>query len=315
MTGMPLIIKQPELTRDEEKQLNTLKEAQKGTRERLVQLAETEVEQSKALKNEIDALGKEINKAQRSDERAALDSELALVNVENYGLAGWLPNPFFSPFQQQPQKIGKEQVLMVSRLDATSIDTVRRMIQDGLNAEKTGLHGKAYFDARYPRSSAKDLKSYARYDQSIYRAAEVVEASGRMPVVVNEEARLFGKGEAPDAALYCGWYSLARYVDAFDWAPGAIGYHIASLECRTLQGDGKYWCKSMLEDGVAATIGPVAEPYLYAFPVPELFFKALTDGYYTLAEAYFLSLPYLSWQMILVGDPLYRPFKNSVKNN
>ena len=66
----------------------------------------------------------------------------------------------------------------------------------------------------------------------------------------------------------------------------------------------------MLEDGAAATVGPVSEPYLQAFPVPEVFFGTLLDGYYTLAETYFLSLPYISWQMVLVGDPLYRPFKN-----
>lgn len=310
MTGMPLIVMQPELTRDEENHLNTLKDAQKAARERLAKLAATEVEQAKALKYEIDDRGKEITKVQRADERAALDSELALVNLENFDLAGWLPNPFFAPLQQQPHKIRKEQTLMVSRLDAPSIEIVRRMIQDSLNAEKTGLHGKGYFDARYPRTAAKGLKSYALYDQSIYRAAEDVEASGRMPVVVNEEARLFVEGEAPDAALYCGWYSLANYVDAFDWVPGAVGYHIASQECQTLKGNGKYWCKSMLADGAAATIGPVAEPYLTAFPVPEIFFKALTDGDYTLVEAYILSLPYLSWQMILIGDPLYRPFKN-----
>ena len=51
---------------------------------------------------------------------------------------------------------------------------------------------------------------------------------------------------------------------------------------------------------------------MQAFPVPEVFFSVLIDGYYTLAEAYFLSLPYLSWQMVLVGDPLYRPFMNRV---
>jgi hypothetical protein len=26
----------------------------------------------------------------------------------------------------------------------------------------------------------------------------------------------------------------------------------------------------------------------------------------TLAESYLVSLPYLSWKMVLVGDPLYR---------
>ncbi len=50
----------------------------------------------------------------------------------------------------------------------------------------------------------------------------------------------------------------------------------------------------MLEDGAAATIGPVAEPYVQGFPLPEIFFGMLLDGYYTLSESYILSLPYLS---------------------
>jgi uncharacterized protein (TIGR03790 family) len=131
-----------------------------------------------------------------------------------------------------------------------------------------------------------------------------------MNVVVDAKPELFQAGTAPGAALYCGWYSLSRYVDAFDWVPGAVGYHIASGECGTLRaGSGQGWCKRMLEDGVAATVGPVGEPYVQAFPVPEIFFSLLGDGDYTLAEVYFLSLPFLSWQMVLVGDPLYRPFK------
>jgi len=67
----------------------------------------------------------------------------------------------------------------------------------------------------------------------------------------------------------------------------------------------------MLEKGVAATIGPVGEPYVQAFPVPEIFFGYLVDGYLSLAESYLISTPYLSWKMVLVGDPLYRPFKKN----
>jgi uncharacterized protein (TIGR03790 family) len=64
----------------------------------------------------------------------------------------------------------------------------------------------------------------------------------------------------------------------------------------------------MLEEGVAATLGPVGEPYVQAFPVPEAFFAFLLGGDYTLAEAYFLANPYWSWKMVLIGDPLYRPY-------
>jgi hypothetical protein len=69
----------------------------------------------------------------------------------------------------------------------------------------------------------------------------------------------------------------------------------------------------MLEEGVAATIGPVGEPYVQSFPLPEIFFKYLTEGQLSLAECYILSVPYLSWKQVLVGDPLYRPFKATAR--
>ena len=62
----------------------------------------------------------------------------------------------------------------------------------------------------------------------------------------------------------------------------------------------------MLDKGIAATIGPVGEPYVQSFPMPEIFFDYLTQGHLTLAECYLISLPYLSWKMVLVGDPLYK---------
>ncbi|MBN2428607.1 MAG: hypothetical protein JXK94_09755 [Deltaproteobacteria bacterium] len=31
------------------------------------------------------------------------------------------------------------------------------------------------------------------------------------------------------------------------------------------------WCKRMIEEGVAETLGPVDEPYLRSFPPPDLF--------------------------------------------
>ena len=200
---------------------------------------------------------------------------------------------------------------MVSRLDGLSVSTVKRIIQDSIKAEKNGLKGTAYFDARWAMSNKQKLSGYSFYDQSIHLAADRVRKRNLLPVVVNNSKELFQPGEAPDAALYCGWYSRANYVDAFIWQPGAVGYHIASSECVTLKKrNSRVWCKMMLEKGVAATIGPVGEPYVEAFPIPEVFFGLLIDGYLSLAECYQISLPYLSWKMVLIGDPLYRPFKN-----
>ena len=201
---------------------------------------------------------------------------------------------------------------MVSRLDGPSPEIVRRIIDESIAVEKTGLTGRAYFDARWPRKENLKTKNnfgYDFYDSSIYKAADIVQRSGIMPVIVNSEPGLFQRGDCPEAALYCGWYSLAKYIDAFEWRPGSVGYHIASSECSTLKRLGSsVWCKRMLEEGAAAVLGPVNEPYVQAFPPPELFFRFLLDGYWTLSESYALSEPFLSWQMILIGDPLYRPF-------
>jgi uncharacterized protein (TIGR03790 family) len=219
----------------------------------------------------------------------------------------WLPNPFYLGFRNQKTVAEKSDVLMTSRLDGADETIVKRIINDSIEAEKTGLLGSAYFDARWKDPGDRKVSGYAFYDKSIHRAAQSLSRDNRMPVIINDEARLFRKGESPDTALYCGWYSLANYVDAFTWTKGAVGFHIASSECATLKNPAsRVWCKKMLDNGIAATIGPVGEPYVQSFPVPEIFFNYLTEGYLTLAEAYLVSLPYLSWKMVLVGDPLYR---------
>lgn len=243
------------------------------------------------------------------DPVASVDSELSLVQVEDPPVEGWVLNPYFVRFQKRKTAYEKGEVLMVARLDGPDEQTVRRVILDSLAAEKRGLRGTAYFDARWPQlEGRKKLKGYGLYDNAIHEAAKISEKV--LPVVVDDQQELFGPGTAPDAALYCGWYSLANYVDAFDWQQGAVAYHIASEECRTLKKKGsRVWCKGLLEDGVAATIGPVAEPYVQAFPFPQVFFDLLLDGDFTLVEAYFLSLPFISWKMVLIGDPLYQPFR------
>lgn len=248
---------------------------------------------------------------QKNDLTASLDSELALVHQADYPLHGWVSNPWYAGNHAKNDLIPKENVLMVSRLDGPDPETVKRIIDDSIRTEAEGLRGRAYFDARWPDPAQKTVTGgYRYYDRSLHRAAAFLKEQGRMPVTVNDAEALFQKGECPDAALYCGWYSLGKYVNAFAWQPGSVGYHIASSECVTLKKPGsQVWCKRMLEEGIAATIGPVGEPYVGAFPLPELFFRFLSQGYLGLAESYFVSLPCLSWKMVLIGDPLYHPFK------
>jgi uncharacterized protein (TIGR03790 family) len=317
MYGIPLRVRSPQLTPDEQNKLADLRKQRDSIATQIKKAKEQQSEKElKALRQEETQIKRKINQVGKVFQAAAVDSELALVREDNYYLDGWLPNKYFLGYRGKEIKNIPQKVILVSRLDGPSEEIVRRIIDDSLQTEKEGLQGKAYFDARWPDPGSKELTGGAFYDRAIHNAAHVVEKSKRLDVVIDSKERLFQPGECPDAALYCGWYSLAHYVDAFTWVRGAVGFHIASQECQTLKNKGsQVWCKVMLEKGVAATSGPVAEPYVQAFPIPDLFFGLLIDGRLPLAECYALSNPFWSWQMVLIGDPLYRPFMNSRKGN
>ena len=312
MYGLPLKVAQPELTLEEETKLKRLQGRRDALRRRISGMEKDNIKIN-ALKEEMGSLKKEILTLKKANQSSSLDSEVALALAENYPLSGWVSNPYFLGFKGKELSIRKEDVLMVSRLDGPSDKVVKRIIDDSIKAEKEGLKGTAYFDARWPEPGDKKVSGYAFYDASIHKAANLIKKTKLMPVVIDSKQELFQPGQCPEAALYCGWYKLSHYLDAFQWRPGSVGYHIASGECATLhRKDSHVWCKMMLEKGIAATLGPVDEPYVQAFPVPEIFFGFLADGYFSLAECYLVSIPYLSWKMVLIGDPLYRPFRNRV---
>jgi len=310
MYGIPLKVAPSEITPEEKLDIRALKKRKDELKHQLQNIGKEKKKIRDDIKKELNDVNKKIRKSGKKDQRSSLDSEIALVLEKDYPLSEWTPNPYFLGFKDKILPIKKKHVLMVSRLDGPDVKTVKRIIEDSIKTEEKGLSGIAYFDARWPDPGHKKLSAYALYDRSIHLAAGRVKKSRRLPVVLDEKQDLFKTSECPDAALYCGWYSLGNYVDAFEWKPGSVGYHIASRECSTLKRkNSNVWCKKMLEKGVAATIGPVSEPDVKAFPLPELFFGLLVDGNLTLAECYLLSIPYLSWKMVLVGDPLYRPFK------
>ncbi|MFN2353497.1 MAG: TIGR03790 family protein [Desulfopila sp.] len=300
--GVPLKIMPPQPDDEDREQIDSL-------RRRKNALAHSKDADEAALKQQRRDLDGQLSALLKTNQHAAVDSELSLVRAEDYDLEGWIPNPYFPGFRNMEKKYGRDQVMLVSRLDGPDVATVQRMIDDTLETEEEGLSGTGYIDARWPEPESKqETSAYRIYDASLYGAARYIEK--RMKVVVEKTGELFAGDCCDRAALYCGWYSLGQYQDTFQWSKGAIGYHMASSECSTLKNkESNVWCLKILENGAAATIGPVYEPYIQGFPIPEIFFAALLEGYMSLGEAYLLSLPYVSWQMVLVGDPLYRPFR------
>lgn len=259
----------------------------------------------------IGFVDQELQALEKNETYSSFDSELSLIRQNEYPLERWQRNLRYHAFHMG--KKVESSVLMVARLAAPTMKQAKGLVDKAIAVEKKGLSGKVYLDARGMAFDEKEAKSgsYEAYDQSLRDLAERLKKHTTLEVVINDEAELFQPGDCPDAALYCGWYSLAKYVDAFDWQPGAIGYHLASGEAKTLQKPGATaWCNAMLEDGITATLGPVYEPYLYSFPKPDEFFSLLMTGEYTLVEVYYRTKPFSSWVMVLVGDPLYNPFKN-----
>jgi uncharacterized protein (TIGR03790 family) len=234
---------------------------------------------------------------------ASIDSELSMVLFGDYELYRWQPNRLKNSSLWWDYK-----TLMVSRLDGPGYKIARDLVDKAMIAEKRGLSGWAYFDSRAIPEDGQKF-SYGYFDQSLRDLTELTRLQTKLPVISEDTDALFGPGSCPRTAIYCGWYSLRNYVDAFDFVNGAIGYHIASLEAADLRNpQSRQWCPAMLLDGVTATLGAVAEPYLLAFPEPRLLFQELFNGS-CLVEAYYRTKPFNSWQLVLIGDPLYRPFK------
>ncbi len=264
-------------------------------------------------------IDEELAQLEKNETLAAFDDELALVLWPDYALPRWLSNPWHYTNDARPAR--RTKTLMVSRLAAPKPQIVKRMIDESIAAERTGLDGIVYLDARGLKTKPSDHKgSYATYDESLRLLAKRIQEKTDMKVVLDNRPDLFAPGRCPEAAIYCGWYSVGKFVDSFTWRPGAIGYHIASYEANWLQMPGSWkdpnkipWCPGLLEDGAAATLGAVTEPYLLSLPKPDPFFSLLLTGKVTLAEAFHRTKPFVSWRVILIGDPLYMPFKNNPK--
>jgi uncharacterized protein (TIGR03790 family) len=269
------------------------------------------LEQSDGILGTLGWLDEQRQFAERNETYASFDSELSLLDWPDYPLAMWQPNALYHRHDGSDARRMRP-TRMVARIEAPTLELAKGLIDTAIAVERTGLEGQCYVDARgiAVLPGKRSIGSYGDYDECLRNLADLLPRLAGQETKLDDRGELFQAGDCPDAALYCGWYSLSNYVDAFDWRPGAVAYHIASGEAATLRDPASnVWCKRMIEEGVCATLGPVFEPYLGAFPRPDEFFPLLLSGRYTLVETYYRTLPFNSWVMVLVGDPLYNPYK------
>lgn len=290
---------------DELRELEGLADKETEKIEQLKQKKATSTRAYKQANERLARLNLRIDLLNGKETGASVDSELGLALFGEYELYRWQPNAL----KHDPSGANVT-TLMVSRLDGPSPEIAKGLVDKALAAEETGLKGTAFIDSR--GLTSRDL--YGDYDRSLRNLAAFTRSKMGMPAKEERTRKLFAPDSCPQTAIYCGWYSVRKYVDAFEFVDGAVGYHIASFEAVNLRDPRTgQWCASLLADGITATLGPVAEPYLHAFPEPREFFGQLYEGK-CLVEAYYHTKPFNSWQLLLVGDPLYKPFKNGVKD-
>ncbi|MGO8674500.1 MAG: TIGR03790 family protein [Limisphaerales bacterium] len=238
----------------------------------------------------------------------AVDSELALLPLvqEKYPLSGWLRNPVYGTTNAAAVD-PTNGVLIVARLDGPSPAIARGLVDKAIEAETHGLWGRAYFDLR--NTTEPGLKMG---DEWIRSASELCRHLG-LETVVDENAATFPAGfPMSHIALYLGWYdenvSGPFAQPAVEFMPGAFAYHLHSFSACSLRVTNLYWVGPLLAKGATITMGCVAEPYLVGTPDLATFVGRLVYSGFSFGEAAYASQRLLSWQITVVGDPLYRPF-------
>ena len=112
---------------------------------------------------------------------------------------------------------------------------------------------------------------------------------------------------------YYGWYDWSLsgpFLNSrFQFRKGAVAMHLHSFSAEQLSDATKNWSGPLLEKGAAVTIGNVYEPFLHLTHDFGILHQRLLAGF-TWGEACWMAMPVTSWQGVVLGDPLYQPFKH-----
>jgi uncharacterized protein (TIGR03790 family) len=263
----------------------------------------------------------------RSGTVSSVDSELTLLYRRHVGrpvaIVGSVPNPYFAgtapvstitPFTHE-----KYDIYLVTRLDGYTLEDALGLIDRGAAPVR---EGRFILDERSSRADSGNAW--------LRQAAERLKAEGfadrvlldESSKVVTAESRVFGyySWGSNDPAIRIRHFQLG-------FVPGALAAMFVSSDARTFKEPPPAWtpgdnnnpagsfggspqslAADFVRDGVTGTAGHVAEPYLDATIRPDILFPAYVRGM-NLAEAFYAAMPYLSWQTIVLGDPLCAPFR------
>jgi uncharacterized protein (TIGR03790 family) len=258
---------------------------------------------------------------------ASVDSELTLLYRKQSGFAipaaGQVKNPYFAgdapiatakPFTHRFQDL-----YLVTRLDGYTVADVKALIDRGVAPSQDGrilLDGRLELATspgnRWLMTAAAALKKLPDMGDRV-----VLDTSVK---ILRDESSVLG---------YYSWGSndrteFARHL-GLQFVPGAIGGEFVSTDARTFQEPPADWrvndkpfkgshqslIGDLIRDGITGVAGHVAEPFLNATIRPDVLFPAYVAGF-NLAESFYLAMPSVSWQTVVIGDPLCAPFRTAM---
>lgn len=265
-------------------------------------------------------------------DRASVDSELCLLPRVASGTTlapnGKERNPYFRSRRESAAKaaspyaafsFARYGICLVTRIAGSEREDAFALIARGVAGDSlakagVGIEGQFLFDMRgTSRSEGNQWLAEAARLTGTYGADVALEATS---VFIHE---------ATDLAGYASWGSNDpeyRRKTGFTWLPGALATNFVSTSARTLTKPPANWSPGpsadpersfggstqslstdLVHSGATGVSGNVYEPYLDGCVRPEILFPAYLQGR-TLAESFYLATPYLSWQGIVLGDPL-----------
>jgi uncharacterized protein (TIGR03790 family) len=260
---------------------------------------------------------------------ASVDSELTLLYRRMTGQISRpeaaVVNPYFlgdrEVAEAEPFSHRAFDIFLVSRLDGFTVDDVLALIDRSVSPQKSGRVVLDQRDALVDRTGDNWLElASKRLAEQGYEGDVVLE---RTP----KPAR-----DATDVLGYFSWGSTdpQNRVRSFGigFAPGAIAATFVGSDARTFREPPPTWIPTadpvnragwyagsaesltgdLIRAGVTGAAGYVSQPFLSATVRPQILFPAYFKGF-SVVEAFYLAMPTLSWQAVVVGDPLCAPFR------
>jgi uncharacterized protein (TIGR03790 family) len=259
----------------------------------------------------------------RTGSIASVDSELTLLYRRITGgavpVVGQVANPYFlgeKPLTEaRPFTRISSDIYLVTRLDGFSVDDVLKLID---RAKSPVRDGRIVLDQK---ATLIDRGG----DDWLQETANRLRDSGAGERVVLEVTRSIAATTGPVLGYY-SWGSndpanrLRRF--GMEFVPGALAGMFVSTDGRTFTEPPADWAPNdpkrpgfgsqslagdLIRDGITGVAAHVTEPFLDATIRPQVLFPAYLAGF-NLAEAFYLAMPFLSWQTVIIGDPLCVPF-------